>query len=315
MGDLSRYLHEPDAGEVWVAPTPEMLWWTRTFGRVIAPAPGRDTWLSRAVQVVLVTPSAHFTNLSFHFQQFLYDVFHQTLTARVGHFVCMPLINMMVLVFLAQFTWGDATGGWFAPTGASIATMLLCIWYLVQAACNRVMLLGLAMVPITIATYLGAMAYWQAFRLPEAQATWVAPTALAYNPLLWMAVLSLAQAASHGPEPKLPPRVTGTPHWQPLTVFVFGTSTQRHAPLQVLWRLARSGVQIVFGALDEFWASWRLIPINFLEIMWRLGYQPQMYAQYKDLSRRAIEHGDPAIDFIGVGGGAIIRDPDAPGST
>lgn len=311
MRDLSSYLHEPEAGEVWVAPTAEMLWWTRTFGWLLAPAPGRASWLARFVAIVLVTPSAHFANMSLHFQQYLYDVFHQTKVARVGHFVCMPLINMMVLVFFAQFSWAESSTGWFAPTGALAAAALLCVWYMAQAAYNRVLLLGIVMLPVTIATYVAAMAYWSAFALPPAEASWYAPTALPQNPLLWMVVLSFLQAASHAPEPKLPPRVTGTPHWMPLARFVFGTPDRRHGTVEIAWRLVRSAAQIAFGALDEFWASWRLIPFNFLEIMWWLGYEPAMYARHKDLSRRAIEHGDPAIDFIGVGGGAVIRDPGA----
>lgn len=309
MRELSAYLHDPEAGEVWVEPTPEMLWWTRHFGWLIAPAPGRDTWLSRLTQVVLVTPSAHVANMSFAFQQYLYDVFHRTLVARIAHFVCMPIINMMVLVFFAQLSWSDDAIGLLAPTAALAATVLLCLWYLVQAAYNRMLLLGVVMVPITLATYAAAMAYEETFALPPSEATWYAPTPLAFNPLLWMAILSLLQAASHAPEPELPPRASATSHWMPLAVFLLGTSKRRHGPLRVAWRLLRSAAQIVFGAIDEFWASWRLIPINFLEILWRLGYQPQTYARCKGLSRRAIEHGDPAIDFIGTGGGAVIRDP------
>jgi hypothetical protein len=311
MADLSSYLHDGQSGEVWVAPTPEMLWWTRTFGSFIAPVPGRASWLAKLIGVVLVTPSAHFANLSLHFQQYLYDVFHQTTVARVAHFVCMPLINMMVLAFFAQFSWGAASSGLLAPNGALVLAALLCGWYLVQAKYNGVLLLGIVMQPVTIATYAAAVAYWDAFGLPPNEAIWYAPTAAPYNPLLWMVVLSFVQAASHAPEPKLPPRVTGTAHWMSLTQFVFGPSDARHGPLQVLSRLVRSAAQIAFGALDEFWAAWRLIPFNFLEIMWRLGYAPAMYARNKDLSRRAIEHGDPAIDFIGVGGGAVIRDPRA----
>lgn len=302
-GDLSRYLHQPEAAEVWVAPTREMLWWTRNLGSVIAPAPGRETRVSELVRLVTVTPSAHLSNLSLHFQSFLYDVFHQTTISRIAHFVCMPLVNMMLLAFVAQFSvWGVNVG--------QLAATALCVWYLTQAAYNRVFLLGLVMLPITVATWLGASAWYTAFARPEHQATWWAPTRLEHNPLLWAGLLSLVQAASHGPEPKLPPRVTGTPHWMPLFEFVFGPTGRRHRPLEVINRLIRSALQILFGALDEFWACWRLIPLNFLEILWALGYQPDMRAHYKDLSRRAIAHGDPAIDFIGVGGGAVIRDPD-----
>jgi hypothetical protein len=300
QADLSRYLYAPAAGEVWVAPTAEMLWWTRKFAWLIAPPPGRETWVSRMVGLVTVTPSAHVANLSLHFQSFLFDVFHQTTIARIAHIVCMPLINMMILVWLAQF-----------GAAALFVAIALCVWYLVQGWWNGVLGLGLAMLPLTVATYVGASAYFAAFGLPAAESTWYAPTIAAANPILWAAVLSFVQAASHGPEPKLPPRVTTTDHWQTLPEFVFGSSARRHGPGQVLVRLVRSVAQIVFGALDEFWASWRLVNLNVLELMWRLGYKPEMYARFKQLSRRAVAHGDPAIDFIGVGGGARIRDPDA----
>ena len=306
--ELASYLHVPTAGEVWVEPTPEMLWWTRWFGWLIAPPPGRETWLSRFVGVVTVTPSAHVANLSLHFQSYLFDLFHRTLLSRVAHVVCMPLINMMVLVWLAQFG-ADPGDALLDPSGALLAAIVLCVWYLVQGRWNGVLGLGLAMLPLTAATYVGAWMYWGAFGLSAVERTWWAPTTSWANPILWMVVLSFVQAASHAPEPKLPPRVTGTDHWQTLPEFVFGPRERRHGVAEVLLRLVRSALQIAYGALDEFWASWRLITVNVLELMWRLGYRPEMYAQWKALSRRAIEHGDPAIDFIGVGGGTRIRDP------
>jgi hypothetical protein len=310
MPDLSHYLHDAEAGEVWVRPTDEMLWWTRTFGRWIAPAPGAESAAAKLLGVVLVTPSAHFANMSLYFQQYLYDVFHQTKVAKVGHYVCMPLINMMVLVFFAQFSVWSGSGA-FHVDAALVTTIALCLWYVAQATFNGVPWLGVAMVPVTLATYAAAMAYWHAFGLPPEQATWVAPTEAPYNPLLWIALLSFVQAASHGPEPKLPPRVSGTAHWMSLWQFLFGRPGARHGPARVVWHAIRAAAQIVFGALDEFWASWRLIPFNVLELMAWLGYRPETYARTKALARRAIAHGDPAIDFIGVGGGAVIRDPDA----
>jgi hypothetical protein len=286
--ELSRFLYEPDAGEVWVAPTPEMLWWTRRFGWLIAPAPGRETWATRAVHLVAVTPSAHVANMSLHFQSFLFDVFHQTTISRVAHFVCMPLINAMVLALFAQVS----------PALAAVVAVVLAIWYLAQASKNGVTLLGVVMLPVTAATYAGAMAY---------SAT--GPSAL--ETLGWIGLLSLVQAASHAPEPKVPPRVTGSPRWVPLLEFLFGSPGRRHRPATVLHRLWISALQILFGALDEFWAAWRLVNLNWLELMWWLGYKPQMRARFKDLSRRAVANGQPAIDYIGVGGGLVIRDPDA----
>jgi hypothetical protein len=240
------------------------------------------------VQLVAVTPSAHVANMSLHFQSFLFDVFHQTAISRFAHVVCMPLINALVIALVALAS----------PAAALALALVLAAWYVVQAHRNGVTLLGFAMLPVTAATWAGAMAY-------------VATGPGAIETLAWIAALSLAQAASHAPEPKVPPRVTGSVHWIALPEFLLGPPGRRHRPLTVLRRVWISAWQILFGALDELWASWRLVNLNVLELMWWLGYKPQMRAHFKQLSRRAVEHGQPAIDFIGVGGGLVIRDPAA----
>src|SRR5437762_4284151 len=91
---------EIETAEVFVEPTQEMLFWTGRLRWIVEAPERRTSRLGRAIAVALVAPLAHCANLSLQFQSYLYDIFHQSWTARVGHAVCMPLICVMTVAAL-----------------------------------------------------------------------------------------------------------------------------------------------------------------------------------------------------------------------
>src|SRR5271170_7511280 len=100
MHDRPAFEAGAPAAWLYVAPTREMLFWSRALAWLVAPG-RRDSPLRRLARVALVTPTAHLCNLSVQFQSYLFDIFHQTRMARVGHVVCMPVIPLMMLAALA----------------------------------------------------------------------------------------------------------------------------------------------------------------------------------------------------------------------
>jgi hypothetical protein len=96
-----------------------------------------------------------------------------------------------------------------------------------------------------------------------------------------------------------------------------GTRQQRLAyPISAL-RFALIGLQAVWGALDEFLGAPRLLPIIVLTYLWKLGFYREQCAELTGLVQTVIKRGNPALDYIGTGGGAFLwqaleaRTPDA----
>jgi len=118
-------------------------------------------------------------------------------------------------------------------------------------------------------------------------------------------VLVSVQTFSHGAEPDVPPRVSGTEDWVPLPHFVLGPKGARHSLPRSLARLGRLGIAGLAGAFDELWGSPRLLPIVVLTLMWKLGYQKEHSDDIEGLTAAAVTSGNPAIDRIGIGGGRL----------
>ena len=293
----------------------EHRFWLHRLGNFVAPRDGRGSLASRAFGVFAVAPFAHLTFFSLAYQAYLYDIFHQSKNARFWHFTCMPLINLMIMVALAQFS---LTGThppehgvvWLAPNGALIYAAVLLLWYGSWAVMERYWLWGVVMLPVVLALLVGAnLIYHATFVVDASLRTWYAPTALVANPFLWMGILSFIQAASHGTEPYLPPRVTASPRWKTVGAFLSGEPGEHLTGVQRLVRLVRLVAQSIYGTIDEFWASPRLLPIGILEQMWRHGYQVERFHELDELTQRALASGEPAIDYIGSGGGAYLPLP------
>ncbi len=279
-----RFLQiDPDVhAEVLLSPSAEQLFYARLLPSIFAPSEAEQGPISRAFGVFAVIPSVHYTIFSMPFQSYLYDVFHRTRTAQIGHALCMPLITGLLIALAGDF--------------AGVAAAILCVWYAIWGLVSGHWLWGAVMQPVVGALYLGAIGYQQLFREPGGWETWS-------HPLPWIAFLSLVQTLSHFREPDLPPRANGTKRWLPLRPYLFEVDGFSH----LLIRSGRVLRQIFFGCFDEFWASPRLLPISVLRLMWRLGYRGREHRALRALSEKAIADGNPALDYVGIGGGTYLR--------
>lgn len=279
----------PRAGipaEVWVEPTAEQWFWVRHFGRWFAPSPTEERGIARFIGRFFVVPSTNVTNFSLQYQSYLNDIFHLTKVARIGHFTCMPLITALALAGAHPIRVGPVTGD-------QIGAVVLGAWWLAWGLRERLFLWGLVSVA------------W-AFALQRLSVVWVSTGYPVWAPLFGLAFL---QAASHAPEPRLPPRVTGTARWMSIAEYLSADDGSRLPVGTLLFRVLTLVETSIYGTLDEAIASPRLAPIQLLEVLWLLGYAPERRSAWKQLSAKAAESEQPAIDYIGVGGGATLRKP------
>lgn len=261
---------------IFVEPTAEQWFLVKHFRRLFAPRPdeehGVHAWLSR----VLVVRMANFTSFSTRYQLYQVDIFHQTSLPRVVHFICMPLVCALMLTALGPHcAWGGAVFG---------------IWCLIRALIARLPLWGFVCL------------VWSGF------ITWMALAFRSFgvSPWPWLVLVSLVIALSHATEPLLPPRVNDTNRWVRLDVWL------REPPhwLDKLRRMLRIAETFVYGVFNEAVASPRLGPIFVLELMWLLGYAPEVRREWKATSNAAITSGNAALDYIGSGGATALRAAD-----
>ncbi|MFO0626109.1 MAG: hypothetical protein U0325_10875 [Polyangiales bacterium] len=307
-------LDPPSTVEVFVPPSAEARWLARRFRALLAPPSGVPDRRSRVLGFFVVAPFTQFTLLSWDLQMFLFEVFHTRLSARLGHGLFMPAVNFFVMAALAQLRVGapPTAHAWTGPSlnGATVYAALLITWYFAVAVRERLLLWWALSAPCTLALALGADAYYcHHATLDAAQRSFFAPTPLAANPFVWMWVSALMIMLSHVPEPRLPPRVSDTWRWTSVADFLRGTNG-RPSVAGVLSRGVLLLAQVASGTLNEWWASPRLMPYNLLALMFRAGYQPTRAARTLGFAARAIASGNPAIDFVGVGGGAYLRAED-----
>ena len=285
MGDLDpRLQHRPGLpAEIWVEPSPQQWYWARTWPRLFAPRPdqerGVSAWFGRAT----VVPSTNLTFLSLQFQSYLNDIFHLRWPSRAVHFVCMPIITVLILAALHPVELG--------PVRASqLAAVLLAAWWLAWGGREGLVGWGVVSAAWAGAIYAGGAAL----------------AATAISPLPWILGLSFVQAASHAVEPRLPPRVSRSPRWISTGAYLVGSGDAERTlgarAIRVLHLIEIS----IYGPIDELIASPRLAPIQLLELMWMLGYAPATRTAWKALSARAVASGNPAIDYIGTGGGTTL---------
>ena len=175
------------------------------------------------------------------------------------------------------------------------------------ARIERSYLWGLVMLAVVVVMCLAANAYLAVTHVDAPGLPRYGATAAIHNPFVWMFVCAFGQAVSHAAEPHLPPRVNGTTEWVPLADFIKGTTTYGSSRLPAFERGVRLLAQVFFGTFDEWLAAPRLPPVYVLESMWALGYQPARRREIRELSRKCLESGNPALDYIGIGGGTLMR--------
>ena len=101
----------------------------------------------------------------------------------------------------------------------------------------------------------------------------------------------------------LPPRTADRWRWVPLRDYLMAPELR---PGTRALRLGHLTLISVLGTVAEAWASLRLMPYNWLLLMMRLGYAKERYAELQGWAERAWATGNPALDYVGTGGGTFL---------
>ncbi|MFO0612309.1 MAG: hypothetical protein U0414_06965 [Polyangiaceae bacterium] len=292
--------------------------WMRTMPWLFAPRDGRGSLFTRAMGMVLVVPLTILTPLSLTYQAYLNRIFHRSITARVGHAALIPVTTWLVMLACASLvgprpvTHTLDAGNVFLFNGAAIVAIVLAVYYAVWAILERDVLWGATLVALVFGMWVGANVQFTLTHADAPDAPFYAAWRTPHNPWMWMAITSLGQALSHLREPDLPPRLNGTPDWVPLRAYFLGPLSRSDHPAtrqSCLGRCARMVSHFFFGPLDEWIASPRLLPVYVLEALWGLGHRRDRREAIRALAARSLERGNPALDFIGTGGGRFLESP------
>jgi len=284
--------------EIFVEPSAEARRLLKHAGWLVSPR--REGGPGAFLRMVLVAPFTQLTFLSFDLQMFLFEVFHLTRWARAGHLLGMLGVNF----FLMAGLWGLPLAGPRWLNGAALYALVLLVWYAAIARSARLLAWWLGVVPVVVALFLGAGAFRDA-TAGQGASGWA-------SPWLWMLASAAFVAFSHAPEPQLPPRAIEGQVWRPLPAALRGAPGVRPSPRTLLRNGVRIGLFLVWGTLDELWAAPRLLPYNFLRFFFLLGYAPERWAEIQRWSARAVASGNPALDFVGIGGATFLARPDPP---
>ena len=297
------------------------LYYTR---RACRPFLESENPLIKFIREVMVTPLTNFTGLSLYYQLYLVEIFHVKFVTKLGHYLCMPMIVLLIATWCAQWRYighyriEDVSI--FIVNGTLAFLIFLQVWYLVWGALYKMYLFGIFMVwPLFFIYMLSNMlfqiivikSYWvrkSDLTVKDVREEWGIHKSHWYdiftlehfgvqwylNPLLWALFFSCLQAISHTFEEKLPPRVSQTAHWLDLTTILRQNGYVHFA--QIIF------CQAVCGTLNELCASPRLLPLLLLRICYSLGYEEKQWVKFRMLVDECLKFGDPAIDYIGQGG-------------
>eukprot|EP00007_Cunea_sp_BSH-02190019_P009670 CAMPEP_0174242136 /NCGR_PEP_ID=MMETSP0417-20130205/26558_1 /TAXON_ID=242541 /ORGANISM="Mayorella sp, Strain BSH-02190019" /LENGTH=404 /DNA_ID=CAMNT_0015321495 /DNA_START=117 /DNA_END=1328 /DNA_ORIENTATION=- len=362
MGDVWKSSKEyPGRIKALQPPTPEMVCWTENCLPCVAPH-GKKTFICAVFTgIFAVTPLTNVTNFSLDYQLYLNLIFHRKNFSFYTHALTMPTIDMFLLVLATYLKFNGQSGTSWLDFSLVIAGCVN-LWYLVWGIGNGVWWMGISAAPIVWGCWSLAHLYAN-YALDshpgDADFHWYDPGPWYANPLIWLVVLSFIQSFSHVVE-DLPPRVSGTPHWMAKREFFCGRVDD---PCELFVRFLRAIFQTIFGAVDEFIASPRLVPLFWgicptyfvmrklnlctswtsrqrLDDLWRKAQeslepmdrpsldcgidacnaQPYELSFFGRVLEWILDHllccicpkppdqiPDPALDFIGTGGGTFLR--------
>lgn len=283
----------PIVAEVYRQPSLEAQRLLRGARWLTSPADGRSPWIARVALQMLIAPMTQLTFVSFDLQAFLFLVFHRRLLAVLGHGIFMTTENLFLMAWLRELTIARTRFG--TIDGALVYVVILLAWY--GAVAHAARLHG-----------------WFAVTVPVVSLLYVASEPLSalshqqgVSPGWGVALSALLVALSHAGEHFMPPRTAHPWHWTRPRDYVLAPD------LGIATRLLRA-LHMVFitvnGAVAESWASLRLMHYNWLFVMMRLGYAPKRYAELREWSERAWASGEPALDFVGTGGGTFLSPSD-----
>ncbi|WP_330924859.1 hypothetical protein [Candidatus Sororendozoicomonas aggregata] len=302
MKTYNQYVRKQEGiqAEVFVEPSNEAKFLLRNFGWLVSPPDKRGNFLSRAIRSAMVAPFTQMTFFSFDLQAFLFQIFHQTKLARFGHFTFMMFVNMFIMAGLRGVEIATLSNG-VIFSGATTYAAILLIWYVAIALVTKLYGWMLISLPSVVVLYAASGAYIE----------WLpADHALYLNPWIATVISAFLIATSHILEPKLPPRAAKDFTWISVHDFILGKNG-RNSTFTMARNTIKTASFLIWGTLDECWASPRLMPYNFLMLMFEAGYKPEVYDKLKARADKAMESGNPAVDYVGIGGGSFMQIPRA----
>jgi hypothetical protein len=235
----------------------------------------------------MVSPHAQLGFTNFDLQIFQLEVFHRSLLARVTHYGLFPVITLSVFAGLHRVSHA-------VSVGALGGLLALCGWI-----AGRVRLFGWC-----VATVLMYGALW------FIGTVWARSPGAFGGLSPWFFALggALVAAVGHWGEPELPPRVADDTRWVDRHRWLFGVAGARPSPRDALARWSRILLFAWVGTFGELWAAPRLLPYELLLGLMKLGYAPELRALLRDRRDRALAVGNPALDYVGIGGGTFLTD-------
>ncbi|KAJ7394304.1 hypothetical protein OS493_000106 [Desmophyllum pertusum] len=122
-------LRSPQAKRYW-PDSWEMSWWRR---HCCDPMMRSRNCFTRFWAAFFVAPLTNVTGFSLYYQLYLAEIFHQRFLTKLGHYLFMPLIVMMMMTFFAQWRFlGCYTlinTEVLILNGTAIMAFILMIWY------------------------------------------------------------------------------------------------------------------------------------------------------------------------------------------
>lgn len=310
IDQLQRIVIAPDGCEtqVFLKPCKETRNLARLLRGLVAPKEGKPKTLNKIFGQFIIAPFTQLTIFNFDLQVFLFQVFHVSLITRLSHALFMPCVVFFMAALAAQLPLITLQVEPFslALTGAHLYGILLCLWYLGLARRESFYRWWLLSAPLTLLITAGGDAYYHAFALPAAEATWYNSTLPAYNPLLWMTVSAFLIASGHAFDQQLPPRALDSFRWVTIKSAILDDNNRLKPLAECLKGLYVILFQFILGTINEWWASPRLMPYCWLMMMFGKGYKKERFAEIKGYAQKALESGNPALDYVGIGGGAYL---------
>jgi hypothetical protein len=280
----------PLVAQAYKPPSREVRRLLRWAGWLTSPAPGRPGLAGRLGLQALISPMTQLTFFSFDLQAFLFVIFHRSRVAVIGHGVFMTTENLFLMALLRQITLAHTPPG--AVDGGLVYALVLLVWYGRVAWQARLRGWFALTAPLVVLLYLASGLVAAACR-----------DTLHVSPAWGVFASALLVAFSHLGEPLLPPRTADRWRWISLREYLMAPELRSRT------RALRFGhlvVISVLGIIAESWASLRLMPYNWLLVMMRLGYAGERYAELQGWAERAWATGNPALDFVGTGGGTFL---------
>ena len=281
----------PMSAEVYHPPSREVRRLVRGVRWLTSPAEGQSGPVARAALQLLIAPMTQLTFVSFDLQAFLFMVFHRRLLAVLSHGIFMVTENLCLMAWLRETI--IATTPFGTIDAGLLYMLLLLVWYGIVAFSARLRGWYAVTVPLLVLLYLVTGPVDVLFR-----------ARLNISPVWGIWISAMLVAFSHGAEHFLPPRTLHPWRWTTLHDYLYAPGLTLGARLL---RWLHVPVMAVNGTVAEAWASLRLMHYNWLMLMMRLGYAPKRYRELLDWTERAWSTGQPALDFVGSGGGTFLQ--------